>query len=139
MKMTASIDLNWKGDEAKKAVLEATRLAMRDTVMEIANDAIHKSPAKTGNNRRSVHFGVSGMGHQQASPEGRDSGDTWTGEDRSVLNDSKLEGAIYSSSGYGGHIETGTARMPARPYMKPALDRHFTKEKMAGKVKGYLK
>jgi len=104
----------------------------------VAGDAIGGSPAVTGNNRRSIFFGVSGMGHKQGSSEGRQAGDTWTGQDISVLNESKLEGAVYSTSGYGGFLETGTRRMGARPYFKPALDRNFTVSKLAEAIKRYL-
>jgi len=39
----------------------------------------------------------------------------------------KLEGAVYSTSGYGGILETGSRFMSARPYFKPALDRNIKK------------
>ena len=37
----------------------------------------------------------------------------------------ELEGAVYSTSGYGGYLETGTVNMPAQPYFKPALDKNI--------------
>jgi len=48
------------------------------------------------------------------------------------------EAAVYSTSGYGGYLETGTATMPARPYFKPALDKAFTAGKVASNIKAYL-
>jgi len=144
MKMEVSVELNLKTEEVTEKVTEASRLAMRDTVVEVAHDAIVLSPWKTGNNRRSIFFGASGFGHQQASNEGRQEGDTWTGEDLSVLDDSKIEGAVYSTSGYGGYLETGHhtksgSFVSARPYFKPSLDKNFTTEKFTKKVRGYLK
>jgi len=53
------------------------------------------------------------------------------------VDNSKIEGAVYSTSGYGGYLETGTSKMPARPYMKPALDANFPK--MPDKIKDKLK
>jgi len=139
MKMEVSVELNLKTEEVVEKVTEASRLAMRDTVVEVAHDSVELSPWKTGNNRRSIFFGASGFGHKQSSGEGRRSGDTWTGEDLSVLDDSKIEGAVYSTSGYGGFLETGTRKMAAQPYFRPSLDKNFTTEKFTKKVRGYLK
>ena len=130
MKLTASIKLNLKTDEAIAKVQEAARLAMRDTVVEIHSDSVKGSPALTGHNRRSLAGEVSGMG---TVAQGEDA----TSE--RVVDDSKIEGAVYSTSGYGGFLETGTVKMAARPYMKPAMDKSFTKEKFAAKVKEHLK
>jgi len=48
------------------------------------------------------------------------------------------EAAIYSTSGYGGYLETGTVKMPARPYFKVALDKAFTAGKVGGRIKAHL-
>ncbi|KKL45023.1 hypothetical protein LCGC14_2359840 [marine sediment metagenome] len=118
MRITVNLKLNLKVPEVTKAVEKANRLAMRDTVVDIAADAIKGSPALTGNNRRSIKF-ETGPGGEVAKKD--------------------LEGAVYSTSGYGGFLETGTVRMPPRPYMKPAMDRHFTEQKFGSKVRRYLK
>lgn len=85
-----------------KKLSEKTRRAgeraMKDTVVLIANDSIRGSPFKTSNNRRSIKYEVKG-----------------------------LTGSIFSTSGYGGYLETGTVKMAARPYFKPALDKNFPK------------
>jgi len=133
--MEVSVKLNLKVDEAIKNVTEASRMAMRDTVVEVTHDSVQLSPWKTGNNRRSIVFGVAGMGHTEQQ---RKAGDTWTGKDESVLDNSKIQGVVYSSSGYGGFLEVGTRRMPARPYFKPSLDKNFTTQRFTQKVRGYL-
>ncbi len=102
-KITAKWKLNLKTKEATDEVKDASKKGLRDVVTVIANEAIHGSPVLTGNNRRSIKFEV-GPGGEVARKE--------------------LEGAVYSTSGYGGYLETGTVKMAARPYMKPALDRH---------------
>lgn len=129
MKITAQVELDLKIDEATKKVLEASRQAMRDTVVAVHNSTIHNSPKKTGHNMRSIAAEVSGMGVVATGGEG--------GVER-VVDDNKIEGAVYSTSGYGGYLETGTYKMAARPYFKPALDEHFSKEKFAAGVKEYL-
>jgi hypothetical protein len=136
MNMNVDVKLNLKIDQAVKDVTNACKLAMRDTTVEVTHDAVGWSPWITGNNRRSIVFGVSGMGHTE---QARQADDTWTGKDESLLDNSKIEGVVYSSSGYGGYLETGTSKMAARPYIKPSADKNFTESKYAQKVKGYLK
>jgi len=108
-------EMNLKIPEVQKATEEATRLGLRDTIVAITNDAIRESPKLTGNNMRSIAAEVSGMGMVAGGGEG---------SAERVVDDSKLEAAVWSSSGYGGFLETGTVKMPARPYFRPALDSH---------------
>lgn len=134
MKMTVDIALNLDMDGLKEKVLEANRLAMRDLVVNVTNEAVRNAPPTyltpwtTGNNRRSLAGEVSGMGLVAG-----------TGGAERVVDDTKIEGAVYSTSGYGGYLETGTSRTRPRPYIKPALDMNFTQEKFAESVKKYLK
>jgi len=128
MKLSMSVTSNLKTKEAKDILGKATRLAMRDTVVEIANDSMRNTPKLTGHNMRSIAGEVSGMGTVQ---QGADA------EPGKIVDDSKMEGAVYSTSGYGGYLETGTARMDARPYMNPAKEKHFTPAKFAEKVRKY--
>jgi len=130
MKMSTTIQTNLRTAEVVKEVSEANKLAMRDTVVEVLADSIRPpSPWLTGHNRRSMAGEVSGMGVVR---QGADA------EPEKTVDDAKIEGAVYSTSGYGGYLETGTSRMPARPYIKPAMDKNFTAEKFARKVKGHL-
>ncbi len=115
-KITVKWDVNLKTKEAKVEVEEAARQGLLDTVVEIGNDAIKGSPVLTGNNRRSIKFEV-GPGAEVAKKE--------------------LQGAIYSTSGYGGYLETGTVKMGARPHFRPALDRHM--KNLPKNIKGHLK
>ena len=131
MNMSVDVKLNLKVDKATKEVTDASKMAMRDTVVEVLGDSIRPpSPWKTGNNRRSMTGEVSGMGMVASGGEGRT---------ERMVDDSKIEGAVYSTSGYGGFLETGTSKMAARPYIKPSLDKNFTEHKFGEKVKRYLK
>jgi HK97 gp10 family phage protein len=38
-----------------------------------------------------------------------------------------VEASIYTQSGYGGYLETGTRNMAARPYIGPAFDQNLAK------------
>jgi len=77
---------------------KATEAGLKDTIVDIANTVIKEHPWKTqtGNNSRSIRYEAKG-----------------------------LTASVYSTSGYGGFLEIGTAVMPAFPYFKPALDRHL--------------
>jgi len=115
MKLNVNIITNLKTKEAQDKVGKATRQGLADVIMDIANDAIKGSPVLTGNNRRSIMFEV-GPGGEVAKSES--------------------EGAVYSTSGYGGMLETGTITMPARPYFKPALDKNA--KNLPKNIKAYL-
>lgn len=78
---------------AGEQIRRAVEAGLRDTAVDISRDVVKGSPVLTGNNRRSIDYDARG-----------------------------LRARIFSTSGYGGFLETGTARMPARPYFKPALD-----------------
>ena len=103
MKLQFSMKTNLKIKEAQNKVDNAAEKSFKDTVVDIANDAIRGSPKKTGNNMRSIKYEAEG-----------------------------LSGAIYSTSGYGGYLETGYhtksgRHISGRPYFKPALDRNIHK------------
>jgi len=115
VKITTDFKLNLKTKEVQDKVKKASQQGLKDSVTDIANDAIKGSPVDTGNNRRSIMFEV-GPGGEVAKGE--------------------LEGAVYSTSGYGGYLETGTVKMAARPYFKPALDLHM--KNLPKNIKGYL-
>ena len=108
MKIMTDFVVKLKTKEVQEKVRRAVKESLRDTVADIANTAIKDHPYRdrTGNNTRSIRFEV-GPGQEIARGE--------------------LEGAIYSTSGYGGYLETGTVNMPAQPYLKPALDMNIRK------------
>jgi len=106
MKITASFKLNLKSKEVEDKVKKASELGLKEVIVDIAGDAIKGSPVLTGNNRRSIAYEI-GPGGEVAKTE--------------------LEGAVYSTSGYGGYLETGTRFMAAQPYFRPALDKNMNK------------
>ncbi len=122
MKISFNVETDIKTEKVVAAVDKASREGLRDTVVAIHRDTIRNARAvrfwRTGHNARSITSEVSGMGvvHQGADSE----------PDR-VVNDSKVEGAVYSTSGYGGYGETGTVYMAPRPYFRPALDSNMHK------------
>lgn len=108
-----SVDLKTK--EVEQLVGNAILQGLRDTIVAIHRDAVKLSPYLTGHNRRSIASEVSRMGTvemgEDAQPE-------------KIVDDSLDEAACYSTSGYGGYLETGTVKMAAQPYIRPAFDMH---------------
>ena len=99
MKIDVDMSEVYKGlDKLTAKTQKAAEDTLKDVVVLIASDSINGSPVLTGNNRRSIRYLVK-----------------------------KLTGEIFSTSGYGGYLETGTRFMGARLYFKPALDRNFPK------------
>jgi len=96
MKLKVDMKLNLKTKEAQNKVKRAGERGLKDVIVDIAGDVIKGSPQLTGNNMRSIMYEAK-----------------------------ELEGSIYSTSGYGGFLETGTVNMAARPYFKPALDKNM--------------
>jgi len=138
MKLSMNIISNLRIPAAKNTLDKAAKLAMRDTVVAIHNDSIRNAKAvdfwDTGHNARSLAGEVSGMGTVK---QGKDA------EPDRIVNDSKLEGAVYSTSGYGGYGETGYhtrsgSHVQGRPYMNPALVKHTKGDSFAGKVRKHL-
>ncbi len=117
MKLIVNFITNLKTKEVVDKVKKATEQGLKDIVTDIANMVINEHPWKTqtGNNSRSIKYEV-GPGKPVAQKE--------------------LEGAVYSTSGYGGYLETGTVNMPAFPYFKPALDRNA--KNLPNNIKAHL-
>ena len=98
MKLNTSMIFNSKIPEVKKKINNAAEKSLKNVVIDIAGDVIKGSPKLTGNNARSIDYEAKG-----------------------------LSGSVYSTSGYGGYLKTGTSKMAAQPYFKPALDKNIHK------------
>jgi len=121
MKLDVKFVTNLKIKEAVKEVDKATKQGLKNVVVDIANDVIHESPIITGHNRRSIAYKIGSKVKALGKPKGGEK--PFTDFDPGELREN--EGAIYSTSGYGGFLETGTVKMAAQPYFKPALDRNI--------------
>ncbi len=101
MKIEYDMSEVYKGlDKLSKETQKATQDTLKDVTVMIANDIIkiHPWKTRTGNNSRSIRYIIK-----------------------------KLMSEIFSTSGYGGYLETGTRYMAAYPYFKPALDKNMPK------------
>ncbi len=109
MQIHVSVQMNLQTGAVGEKVRKAASQTLKDTTIDIAHDVVEGSPVLTGNNRRSIQYDIK-----------------------------ELEASVFSTSGYGGFLETGTKRMSARPYFKPALDKNFTQEKLTQMIKDNL-
>ena len=91
----------------------ALRRSLDDTLkFDILPEAFDRSPHITGNNARSI------------TTETEEAG-------------GRVEGSIFTQSGYGGYLEGGTSKMAARPYLWPAVERHA--KKVFDRMKEFLR
>ena len=107
MKMDVNIKTAMRPSaEVNGKIHDQAASALTEVTALIANYAIRNSPYLYGHNRKSIFYDVDAIA---------------------------LSAQIYSTSGYGGYLETGTknidgtVKMAPRPYMKPGLDLHFGK------------
>jgi len=120
MKITTDFILNLKSKEVQDKVKKASENGLRDSLVDITGDVIKLSPHITGHNRRSIAYRLGGKTTKSGSPRGDEK--PFVDWEPSLKEG---EAAVYSTSGYGGYLETGTAHMPAQPYFKPALDKNL--------------
>ena len=108
MKLSATWITNIHTKEVLEKVEKAYEYSAKEVIVLITNTikTVHPWKTDTGNNTRSITFEV-GPGKEIAK--------------------NKNEVAVYSTSGYGGILETGSSKMPAFPYFRPALDANIDK------------
>lgn len=131
VKITTDFKLNLKTKEATDKVNKARDKGLLDSLVDIVGDVIKGSPIKTGHNRRSIAYKLGGKVTQIGRPR--------AGEKPFEKGEPELkkgEAAVYSTSGYGGILETGSVKMAARPYFKPALDKNI--KKLPAGIKAHL-
>jgi len=133
MQFTFSITNNLNLNGAMERVQKAAKQSLKDIVITVAKDAIENSPNRTGNNRRSIMYE---MGSSEPVQPNKGPVVNQTNTDPGELGE--YEGAVYGTSGYSGWLEVGTSRMPARPYLYPALTERFTLPELAGRIKANL-
>lgn len=83
-----------------------------NTTVELAKDA---SPYDTGNNRKSITADYTLGGGAKIKHLGEMS--AAGGKEGFSLREKDMGFRVYTQSGYGGWLELGTKRMPARPYI----------------------
>lgn len=89
--------LNLRTEEAKQEFHDAALTAVTEVFeLDIKAAAMDASPVATGTNKRSIDTEV-----------------------EEVAGGVKAE--LFTQSGYGGYLETGTYKMEARPYLGPAF------------------
>ena len=126
MRMSVNAVVTSRIPAFRKDVEQACSDTIKEIVILIANESKKNSPVAPvngGTNRRSI---------TPLTP----------GHSKDGIKAGPFGGAVYSTSGYGGYLETGTRwnlftrkPMPARPYMYPAMKRHFSQAKVAAGIR----
>lgn len=106
---------------------EQMHQAIADGVTEVFGqdiwpEAVKGSPVKTGHNRRTIGVEVNAFG--AVTLEQSAGGDVTPGVAQS--NPNGVGAALYTQSGYGGWLETGTRFMSAQPYIYPAVQKFLS-------------
>ena len=98
------VQFKFKPNPAAMAKLNGALFRALDETLDfdILPDAVDGSPHITGNNARSIATETEEVG-------------------------GRVEGTIFTQSGYGGYLEIGTSKMAARPYLWPAVESHAPK------------
>jgi len=110
----STVKLNLRIADAKEEMRVATFEAVQEVFeLDIKAAAKEGSPVLTGTNKRSIDTEVTEY------PAG-------------------IQGQLFTQSGYGGYLEIGTSKMPARPYLQPAFDEGVASiaEKVKEKLNG---
>jgi HK97 gp10 family phage protein len=100
--------------EIEQAIVDGFTQVFAEDIVPAAADG---SPVRTGHNKRSIDSEV------ERVPRG-------------------VVARMFTQSGYGGYLETGTKNMEAQPYMWPALMRFYNrlatvvKQKLAERAGG---
>ena len=110
--MSADVEvvLRLKLAEIFRRVQEATKDGLEEVLLiDVLTTAVELSPKKTGTNARSIEV------------------------ETEINSKGEVEGTLFTQSGYGGYLEVGTSKMPARPYLFPAFE--LNREKILKAIK----
>ena len=87
--------MDWRGDKVIRAAEQAKVKALTKAALVVEDQAVSLVPVDTGNLKNSIT-------HQVKGDEAR----------------------IGTNTDYGPYLEFGTRKMPAQPYLRPAMDKN---------------
>ena len=87
--------MDWRGDKVIRAAEQAKKKALTEAALIVEGQAVSLAPVDTGNLKNSIT-------HQVKGDEAR----------------------IGTNTDYGPYLEFGTRKMPAQPYLRPAMDKN---------------
>ena len=92
------VKLEWKGDEAIKAIEKAQEEFLTKAAVVVHGQASELSPVDTGNLKGSLNYAVD------------------------MQDEDGPAAHIGTNTEYAPYVEMGTSKMAAQPYLRPALD-----------------
>lgn len=120
LKQQNRVDFNSNFKEVAKLVQQASRKSITKGLRIVARRARQLVPVSdedeftTGRTWRGIHYPDVHLKHTKNSIKVKVRGMKGN-KDRTV-------GMVFTDSGVGAYIETGTVRMPAQPFLRPALE-----------------
>jgi HK97 gp10 family phage protein len=120
--------IKWYGEEQKKRILTGTEKGMVKCGLRIESEAKQLCRVDTGRLRASITTAWTGYGGDRARmtspvPE------TQQNDPVSVPTDKDFTVQIGTNVNYASHIEHGTVKMEARPFLFPAYEMNIRKLK----------
>jgi len=112
---TADVKLNLNPFAARQ-INDRIAVGWINVIQECVAEAKKHSPHRFGTNMRSIN--PLGQVHSSGA---------------TTIDPNNIDGEVFTTSGYGGYLEVGTRKMPARPYIVPAVE-----SVMKGPAKGIL-
>jgi HK97 gp10 family phage protein len=98
-----SVKASWNGDKAKKSIHAASIDAAQKVLLYAEGQAKKDCPVDTGRLRSSITHGITDI-----------KGDV-------------IIGQVGTNVEYAEHVEFGTSKMQAQPYLRPAVDKALNK------------
>ena len=108
--------MGWTKMNAQEVLSRAVRAGLTRVAMKIEGDAKELSPVDSGRLRGSITYKIQGSGSSPQSPA--------VVMDAVSNSPDKFTAHIGTNVEYGQHVEYGTKRSGAQPFMRPALDRN---------------
>lgn len=135
VKITSDVTVTFNKREIA-LIKESGSISVIPLLEEATGMAKIKTPFKRGTNKRSINWTFADSTGRKTDGKAEDG--------QSVprnLSVKKDQGAFFTQTSYGGYLETGTSKMPARPYMLPSLQwvRGNLKNILEGKVETVAK
>ncbi len=117
--------LNWYGDKAIKSMDQAISIALEASGLIVEGQAKALCPVDSGRLRNSISYSIDGKVEGLNKAGKRKKGKQEASSDDGVKpNPAKDTVVIGTNVEYGPHVELGTVKMEAQPYLNPALDRN---------------
>lgn len=107
-----NVKVTWHDDKVKELLRMGCDQIVRQAAMRIRNEAVKEAPVRGRYRSLQPGEGVKRGGILKASIR-----EEFLGRSGMIV-----QARVVTACGYGAYVELGTTKMPARPYILPAVD-----------------